>query len=170
MVLEATHSKYIDIGCWQLNTATQTINNKHERKELEPLLFKTLMYLINNQERIITRQELAEHVWQLDFVDDNTINRVIFELRKQLACDLQPQPMIKTHYRKGYSFAIPTPEPTELPGKISDTTATSEASKSYRVRIFYGTLIVLTAFDQRTIFCNKTNFSDGKYDSITAIR
>ncbi|MEQ2351890.1 winged helix-turn-helix domain-containing protein [Pseudoalteromonas piscicida] len=158
MVLEATHSKYIDIGCWQLNTATQTINNKHERKELEPLLFKTLMYLINNQERIITRQELAEHVWQLDFVDDNTINRVIFELRKQLACDLQPQPMIKTHYRKGYSFAIPTPEPTELPGKISDTTATSEASKSYRVRIFCGTLIVLTALISALYFATKQTF------------
>ncbi|ODB33574.1 hypothetical protein BB427_21775 [Pseudoalteromonas sp. BMB] len=158
MVLEATHSKYIDIGCWQLNTATQTINNKHERKELEPLLFKTLMYLINNQERIITRQELAEHVWQLDFVDDNTINRVIFELRKQLACDLQPQPMIKTHYRKGYSFAIPTPEPTELPGKISDTTATSETSKSYRVRIFCGTLIVLTALISALYFAATQTF------------
>ncbi|KJZ04931.1 winged helix-turn-helix domain-containing protein [Pseudoalteromonas piscicida] len=158
MVLEATHSKYIDIGCWQLNTATQTINNKHERKELEPLLFKTLMYLINNQERIITRQELAEHVWQLDFVDDNTINRVIFELRKQLACDLQPQPMIKTHYRKGYSFAIPTPEPTELPDKISDTTATSEASKSYRVRIFCGTLIVLTALISALYFATTQTF------------
>ncbi len=158
MVLEATHSKYIDIGCWQLNTATQTINNKHERKELEPLLFKTLMYLINNQERIITRQELAEHVWQLDFVDDNTINRVIFELRKQLACDLQPQPMIKTHYRKGYSFAILTPEPTELPGKISDTTATSEASKSYRVRIFCGTLIVLTALISALYFATTQTF------------
>ncbi|PAY00565.1 hypothetical protein CKO50_15060 [Pseudoalteromonas sp. HM-SA03] len=158
MVLEATHSKYIDIGCWQLNTATQTINNKHERKELEPLLFKTLMYLINNQERIITRQELAEHVWQLNFVDDNTINRVIFELRKQLACDLQPQPTIKTHYRKGYSFAIPAPEPIELPGEISDTAITSEASKSYRVRIFCGTLIVLITLISALYFATKQTF------------
>lgn len=155
MVLEATQSKYIDIGCWQLNTATQTINNKHERKELEPLLFKTLMYLIGNQERIITRQELAEHVWQLNFVDDNTINRVIFELRKQLACDLQPQPTIKTHYRKGYSFTIPAPEPIELSSKTSDTTGNSEASKSYRVRILCGTLIALAALITVLYFVTK---------------
>ncbi|AXQ99385.1 winged helix-turn-helix domain-containing protein [Pseudoalteromonas piscicida] len=158
MVLEATHSKYIDIGCWQLNTATQTINNKHERKELEPLLFKTLMYFIDNQERIITRKELAEHVWQLNFVDDNTINRVIFELRKQLACDLQPQPTIKTHYRKGYSFTIPEPEPIELSSKTFDTTANSEASKTYRVRILCGTIIALVALTTVLYFATRQTF------------
>ena len=117
-----THS--IDLGYWQLNTATQTLSSTTESKELEPLLFKALIYFIENQDRIISRQELSENVWQLNFVDDNTINRVIFELRKQLSAEPQLQPLIKTHYRKGYSLSIPKPK--------SDNTLLENGSNSLK--------------------------------------
>jgi|TARA_B110000091_G_scaffold214277_1_gene266769 hypothetical protein len=45
-------------------------------------------------------------VWQQSFVDDNAINRAISELRKQLAHPIEKAPLLKTHYRKGYSLTV----------------------------------------------------------------
>jgi len=39
-------------------------------------------------------------------VDDNAINRAISELRKQLSHPVHKAPLIKTHYRKGYSLTV----------------------------------------------------------------
>ena len=73
-------------------------------KELDPLAYKLLNYFLTQDQRIISRQELAEQVWKQKFVDDNAINRAISDLRKQLKyCDQQTQ-LIKTHHRKGYSI------------------------------------------------------------------
>ena len=160
MDLETTHPNYIDIGCWQLNTATQTISNAQESKELEPLLFKALMYFIQNQNRIITRQELAQNVWQLNFVDDNTINRVIFELRKQLASDLQPKPVIKTHYRKGYSFTVPLEDATEPPPEAETPIyKKSKVSKPYKYYLiaFTGFFLAAIAITLYVVMPRKTS-------------
>ncbi|MCG9760832.1 MULTISPECIES: winged helix-turn-helix domain-containing protein [Pseudoalteromonas] len=82
-----------------------TDNDKIER-ELEPLLFRMLLYFIENSNRIVTRQELSDEVWQQPYVDDNAINRAISELRKALKSEKQRGQTLKTHYRTGYSFVL----------------------------------------------------------------
>ncbi|WP_188085489.1 winged helix-turn-helix domain-containing protein [Pseudoalteromonas fuliginea] len=96
----------IKFGAWRLNPRRQTINDGVIERELEPLLFKILSYLILNKESIITRQDLIDDVWCQHYVDDNAINRAISELRKVLKSDMQRGLVVKTHYRKGYSFFL----------------------------------------------------------------
>ena len=96
----------IKFGAWCLNPKQQTINDGSIERELEPLLFKILSYLILNKESIITRQDLIDDVWCQHYVDDNAINRAISELRKALKSDKQRGLVVKTHYRKGYSFFL----------------------------------------------------------------
>ncbi|MDO6425996.1 winged helix-turn-helix domain-containing protein [Thalassotalea sp. 1_MG-2023] len=74
--------------------------------ELEPILFKLLSYFVKHPHKIISRQELVENVWQQTFVDDNAINRAMSELRKKLSHPENVAPLIKTHYRKGYSITV----------------------------------------------------------------
>ncbi|WP_286234068.1 winged helix-turn-helix domain-containing protein [Thalassotalea sediminis] len=93
--------------------------------ELEPILFKLLTYFVNNQEKIISRQELIEHVWQQSFVDDNAINRAMSELRKKLSHPDNSAPLIKTHYRKGYSITV---DVIAIP--IIETTVTNKQGNS----------------------------------------
>ena len=69
----------------------------HTKRELDPLSFKLLEYFIQNNERIITRQELIEQFWQKGFVDDNAINRAISDLRKTLKSELEPGLAINNH-------------------------------------------------------------------------
>jgi DNA-binding winged helix-turn-helix (wHTH) protein len=104
--LSPLRDNVIFVGEWQLNIKQQTISDGVHTRELEPLLFKLLCFFIENNERIITRQELVENIWQQSFVDDNAINRAISELRKALKSEKQPGQTIKTHYRKGYSLFI----------------------------------------------------------------
>ena len=94
------------LGPWLLLPARCVIYSKVIERELDPLSFKLITYFISQPDRIIPRQELVENVWQQSFVDDNAINRAISELRKQLTHPEHKAPLIKTHYRKGYSLTV----------------------------------------------------------------
>lgn len=96
----------IHLGPWQLGLKDYSLSNPQQRVELEPLLFKLLVFFANNPRRIINRQELVEAIWQQSYVDDNAINRAISELRKVLQHPELPISPIKTHHRKGYSLQL----------------------------------------------------------------
>ena len=94
------------LGPWLFDSDLCLLSNDDIKKELDPLLVKLLRYFIAHPKQIISRQMLVEHVWQQTFVDDNAINRAMSELRKQLQHSELVEPLIKTHYRKGYSLQL----------------------------------------------------------------
>ncbi|MFP3364260.1 winged helix-turn-helix domain-containing protein [Pseudoalteromonas sp. SIMBA_148] len=94
------------IGPWQFISNRCVITSNHLERELDPLLVKLLLHFIDKPQQIVSRQELIESVWQQSFVDDNAINRAISELRKQLVHPIEKAPLLKTHYRKGYSLTV----------------------------------------------------------------
>jgi len=94
------------IGPWQFISNRCVITSNNLERELDPLLVKLLLHFISNPQQIVSRQTLIECVWQQSFVDDNAINRAISELRKQLAHPIEKAPLLKTHYRKGYSLSV----------------------------------------------------------------
>jgi len=96
-VISPLRDNIIYVGEWQLNISLQTINDGVHARELEPLLFKLLCYFIEHNERIISRQELADNIWQQSYVDDNAINRAISELRKALKSEKQPAAKVSKH-------------------------------------------------------------------------
>jgi len=99
-------TNYVILGSWKFSPKHQTLNDGEITKELEPLLFGILSYLIKNNDRIITRQELIDEVWKQNYVDDNAINRAMSQLRKALKSEKQRAQIIKTHYRVGYSLTV----------------------------------------------------------------
>ncbi|MDK1290306.1 winged helix-turn-helix domain-containing protein [Pseudoalteromonas umbrosa] len=131
--------KEVRFGHWVLDPKRQCICDGDTTRELEPLLFRLLCYLIINNEQIITRQDLVDDVWSQNYVDDNAINRAMSELRKILKSEKQRGIVVKTHYRKGYSFFL-EPEIIYYPDKLSPshtepnpssaTSTTSQVSKS----------------------------------------
>ena len=98
--------KEVQFGAWVFDLKRQVIFDNEVEKELEPLLFKLLSYLIINKGEILTRDDLSSDVWGQNYVDDNAINRAISELRKLLKSEQQKGIVIKTHHRKGYSFFL----------------------------------------------------------------
>ncbi|ESP91572.1 MULTISPECIES: winged helix-turn-helix domain-containing protein [Pseudoalteromonas] len=121
--------KEVKFGEWVLDPKRQCISDGDTTRELEPLLFRLLCYLIINNEQIITRQDLVDDVWNQNFVDDNAINRAMSELRKILKSDKQRGIVVKTHYRKGYSFFL-EPQIIYHPDQPSNTSPESNPDRT----------------------------------------
>ena len=52
---------------------------------LSPTEFRLLRYLLLNAERVLSKQQILDHVWQYDFNgDDNVVETYISYLRRKL--------------------------------------------------------------------------------------
>ena len=73
-----------------------------EERVLSKNEFSILYYLIKNQGRIVSRDELMDHLWDCnDFIDDNTLTVNINRLRKKLE-EAGIQGAIQTRRGQGY--------------------------------------------------------------------
>ncbi|MCP4322469.1 MAG: hypothetical protein GY787_11600, partial [Alteromonadales bacterium] len=117
---------HYSFGPWVFDTSRCLLFTDNFEVELDPLSFKLLKYFIAQGQRIISREELVEQVWQQKFVDDNAINRAISDLRKQLKTKDYKAQVIKTHYRKGYSFQL---DVTEITSKQVNQESTPQQSE-----------------------------------------
>jgi DNA-binding winged helix-turn-helix (wHTH) protein len=150
----------IKFGAWRLNPKQQTINDGVIERELEPLLFKILSYLILNKKSIITRQDLIDDVWCQHYVDDNAINRAISELRKVLKSDKQRGLVVKTHYRKGYSFCLESEiiYHEEIASSFSQVNVLKETpNKIQKKVIVFIAILILGAFISIYMFQSQSN-------------
>lgn len=72
--------------------------------QLESRQAEVLAYMCRHPNKLISRDELIEQVWQGQIVTDNAVNRVIAKLRKSLGDDAKDTEFIQTMPRKGYKF------------------------------------------------------------------
>lgn len=76
---------------------------------LSPTEFRLLRYLMINRDRVLSKQQIMEHVWEYGFVGDpNGVETYISYLRRKLD-DREPQ-LIRTVRGVGYSFRTPDGE------------------------------------------------------------
>src|SRR6185295_485358 len=69
---------------------------------LRPKTFSVLQYLVENEGRLVTKDELFAAVWPNLSVTDDTLVQSIVELRRALGSD-GPR-LVKTIPRRGYRF------------------------------------------------------------------
>jgi two-component system OmpR family response regulator len=70
---------------------------------LSPTEFRLLRYLLLNSERVLSKQQILDHVWQYDFNgDDNVVETYISYLRRKL--DAGHDKLIRTVRGFGYTL------------------------------------------------------------------
>jgi Tol biopolymer transport system component len=74
---------------------------------LPPKTFETLVYLVENPGRLVTREELIKAVWPNSFVEDGSLSVNISLIRRALGEMPDGQPYIDTVPRRGYRFRCP---------------------------------------------------------------
>ena len=94
----------INFGPYQLDPAVVRLSKNGDEIEIEPQVFNTLLLLIENRERVVTKDELFEKIWQGRTVTDHVITRIIYELRKILDDKSAEKSHIRTVRGKGYQF------------------------------------------------------------------
>jgi DNA-binding winged helix-turn-helix (wHTH) protein/tetratricopeptide (TPR) repeat protein len=114
-----------------------------EEVRLRPKVFEALKYLVFNDNRLVTKEELIKALWPDSFVTDDSLVQCLVELRRALGEEAQA--CIKTVPRRGYIFTASVTEATTSP----PTTATAEAPAAVkaprRAAIALVALLVATA-------------------------
>jgi len=75
-----------------------------EALRTEPQVFDLLCQLIENRERVVTRDDLISSVWKGRIVSETTISARINAARRVVGDDGRRQKIIKTVPRRGYRF------------------------------------------------------------------
>ena len=85
----------------ELDTISYQVARAGRTIELSPTEFRLLRYLMLHQGRVVTREQLLEHVWSYDFGgNDTVVPTYISYLRKKL--DALGPPIIHTRRGVGY--------------------------------------------------------------------
>ena len=89
---------------FSLDTASGLLTHSNETVKLAPKVHQLLVYLIENRDRIVSKNEIFEEVWQDTFVEDNALSYTISKLRKSLAAYEPETTFIETVPRRGFRF------------------------------------------------------------------
>lgn len=74
--------------------------------KLKEMEFRLLSYLIENKNRVISKDELFENVWKDTFISDGTLNVHIRRLREKIEDTPNSPTYIKTVWGIGYVFEV----------------------------------------------------------------
>ena len=100
-------SAEITCGPLSLDTRTARVTVNGEAVKLTSLEYRLLGYLMHHQDRVISRTELTEHLYDQDFDrDSNTIEVFVGRLRKKIGND-----RIETVRGLGYRLIDPEARP-----------------------------------------------------------
>src|SRR5579859_4787756 len=73
-----------------------------ESMPVEPKVFRVLIFLLQNSNRLVTKQEIIDVVWKDTSVSDNSLTKSIATLRRMLDDDPQAPTYIATVQTLGY--------------------------------------------------------------------
>jgi DNA-binding winged helix-turn-helix (wHTH) protein len=88
----------------EMNTASMELRRGGRALAVEPQVFDLLRVLIQNRERVVTRDDLIASVWGGRIVSETTISARINAARKLVGDTGARQDVIKTIARRGFRF------------------------------------------------------------------
>src|SRR5437016_12406018 len=99
--------------------------------QLEPKALRLLLFLIENRDRLIEKEEILDAIWSGTHVTENALTREIGKLRKILEDDPKAPKYIQTVHTRGYRFIAELAEAngdgTPTSAKVEDEEAQPES-------------------------------------------
>ena len=120
----------------ELDEATHEVRRAGELLDLSPTEFALLRYLIINADRVVSKAQILDHVWQYDFRGDmGIVETYISYLRKKV--DAFEPPLIHTVRGVGYRLRMPPKQSMRSRNLKIDW-----ANSSLRNRLTIGVLVL----------------------------
>jgi DNA-binding winged helix-turn-helix (wHTH) protein/pimeloyl-ACP methyl ester carboxylesterase len=131
-------------GPFHLDVRERRLSRDGEAIPLRLKVFDTLVALVQNAGRLVTKQELLDTVWPETTVEENNLNHNVSVLRKALGEKATGQQYIETVPRVGYRFAAPVDVVVPQAGAATSSTAKPRQEIRYcttsdGVRLAYAT-------------------------------
>ncbi len=93
-------------GDYSLDMTAFELRRDGEAIPVEPQVFSLLAHLIENRERVVSKDDLIETVWGGRIVSDATLSSRISSARKAVGDSGAAQAVIRTIPRRGFRFFL----------------------------------------------------------------
>ena len=104
---EDPKSSDFDDGYLKTDSVNKTVYVNGVEKKITSIEWKLLEYLIANKNRLVTKVEIFDNVWNDRFTTDGTLNVHIRKIREAIEKDAQDPKYIVTVWKEGYKFVAP---------------------------------------------------------------
>ena len=118
------------MGTAQLDIKRRELRRGTELIDLEPKVFDLLAFLVQNRDRVVSKDDLLQGVWGGRIVSESALTTRINAVRRALGDDGIAQRLVRTFTRKGVRFIGEVTEMSD-PAVLAVTRATSIARLSY---------------------------------------
>ena len=153
----------LDLGRRELTRGSEVI-------AIGPQVFDLLVYLVQNRERVVSKDDLLNAVWAGRIVSESTLTSHINAVRKAIGDNGSEQRLIRTVARKGLRFVgavRETPSPAEIGFPQIDSHEPTEASEPVLALPDRPSIAVLP-FHNLSGDPEQEYFADGVVEDITA--
>lgn len=93
-----------DDGHLVIDEENKEVRIEGEVRKLTSIEYKLLKYLTDNKNRLVTKNEIFDNVWNDKFTTDGTLNVHIRKIREEIEDDPQNPKYIVTVWKEGYKF------------------------------------------------------------------
>ena len=116
-------------GDWVLDSDRRELSRGSEPIAVGPQVFDLLVYLVENRDRVVSKDELFDIVWRGRTVSESTLTSHINAARRALSDSGEEQRLIRTISRKGFRFVGEVKE-AQSRGAAKPTRAETEPNSS----------------------------------------
>jgi TolB-like protein/DNA-binding winged helix-turn-helix (wHTH) protein/Tfp pilus assembly protein PilF len=93
-----------EFGPFVFDPAERTLLREGRRVKLRPKVFDTLLVLVENNGRLVEKEELMQAVWPGQIVEEGNLNKNVSMLREALGEGRSSLTYIETEPKRGYRF------------------------------------------------------------------
>lgn len=128
-----------------LDTARFELSRKGQVVSVEPQVLRLLIFLIENRDRVVSREELQQKLWGRRLVTENALNVRIRAARRAIDDSGQSQAAIKTVHGAGYQFVADVDSASRRQMDVRESGEDKTAAEAYPERALAGqpTIVVL---------------------------
>ena len=152
---------------YALDKGTRELRRGTELIALEPQVFDLLVFLIDNRDRVVSKNDIITAVWQGRAISDSTLTSRLNAARRVIGDSGDRQALIRTVPRKGFRFVGALREQPEFPEPQRDT---ENGSRQAAIPLPDRPSIAVLPFTNMSGDPEQDYFSDGiSEDIITAL-
>src|SRR5258705_10316352 len=117
-------------GQFALDSRKRAVSRADSPVSLTPKAFDVLLFLVQNPNRLVTKEKLLKALWGDTFVEEGNLTQYISHLRKALGDHSEDTRLIVTIARKGYQFTadVTVAEAADTARQAAVQVSTAESS------------------------------------------
>jgi TolB-like protein len=104
---------------FEIDVAGHEVRRAGAIVHVEPQVFDTLVHLIRNRDRSVSKDELFDAIWHGRIVSEGTLSSRISAARRALGDSGNDQSLIRTLHKRGFRFVGEVDEDTDAPRAVT---------------------------------------------------